>query len=91
MPIEYLIDHERRLVMAKGQGTLTDEDVFGFQRDVWSRPEVNGCNELVLGHACGLHRLQSIQFSKYFLPSLWSFLGCEPSLQVRVISENVLA
>src|SRR5258705_4283043 len=41
-------------------------------RDVWSCPEVNGCNELVLGHARGLHRLQSIQFSQYFLPSLCS-------------------
>lgn len=47
MPIEYTIDHERRLVTAKGNGTLTDEDVFGYQREVWSRPDVDGYSELV--------------------------------------------
>ena len=47
MPIDYLIDHDRRLVLAKGRGTLTHEDVFGYQREVWSRAEVNGYNELV--------------------------------------------
>jgi hypothetical protein len=34
MPIESEIDHERRLVTARGRGTLTHEDVFGYQRDV---------------------------------------------------------
>ena len=33
--------------MAKGHGTLTDEDVFGYQRDVWSLPELAGYDELV--------------------------------------------
>src|SRR5260221_12600686 len=47
MPIEYQIDHRRRLVVAKGQGRLTDEDVFGYQLQVWSQPEVEGYNELV--------------------------------------------
>ena len=47
MPIEYRIDHERRLVMARGHGTFSGEDVFGYQRDVWSRPEVAGYDELV--------------------------------------------
>ena len=47
MPIDYVIDHDRRLVLARGHGTLTHEDVFGYQREVWSRPEVNGYNELV--------------------------------------------
>jgi hypothetical protein len=47
MPIEYHIDHERRLVFARGKGTFTGEDVFGYQRDVWSRPEVAGYDELV--------------------------------------------
>jgi hypothetical protein len=47
MPIEYCIDHERRLVMARGHGTLTHEDIFGYQRDVWSIPELAGYDELV--------------------------------------------
>ncbi len=47
MPIEFTIDHARRLVTAKGRGTLTGEDVFGYQRDVWSRAEVQGYNELM--------------------------------------------
>lgn len=47
MPIEYRIVHDSRLVLAKGHGILTDQDVFGYQRDVWSRPEVAGYDELL--------------------------------------------
>ena len=47
MPIEYRIDRERRLVIAKGHGVLTPEDILGYQRDVWSRPELAGYHELM--------------------------------------------
>jgi hypothetical protein len=46
MPIEHEVDHRRRLVIAKGPGTLTDQDVFEYQRGVWSRPELTGYDEL---------------------------------------------
>ena len=47
MPIIFKIDHDQRLVIAKPQGVLTDADVFGYQQEVWSRPEVRGYNELI--------------------------------------------
>jgi hypothetical protein len=47
MPIEHWIDHPHRLVMAKGRGVFTDQDVFGYQREVWSQPEVAGYSELM--------------------------------------------
>ena len=47
MPIDYWIDHERKLVLAKGRGTVTGQDVFGYQRDVWSRDDTAGYDELV--------------------------------------------
>lgn len=47
MPIDYEIDHQCRLVTAKAHGTLTHEDVISYQKEVWSRPDVNGYNELV--------------------------------------------
>jgi hypothetical protein len=47
MPIKYWIDNDRRLVWAKGDGTLSDQDVFEYQRLVWSRPEVAGYAELI--------------------------------------------
>jgi hypothetical protein len=47
MPLDYGIDHERRLVLATGYGTLTDRDVFDYQREVGSRPELMGYDELV--------------------------------------------
>ena len=47
MPIDYEIDHDRRLVTATAHGTFTHEDVLGYQKEVWSRPDVNGYNELV--------------------------------------------
>jgi hypothetical protein len=47
MSIAVTIDHARRLVTATGRGTLTGEDVCGYQRDVWSRSDVQGYNELM--------------------------------------------
>jgi hypothetical protein len=47
VPIDYVIDHARRLVLARGRGVFSHADVFGYQRDVWSRPEVAGYDELV--------------------------------------------
>ena len=47
MPIAYHIDHERRLVLTRGYGSFTDEDVFSYQRTVWSRKDVAGYSELV--------------------------------------------
>jgi hypothetical protein len=47
MPIRYNVDHERKVVFAEGSGTFTDADVFGYQREVWSRPDVHGYNELI--------------------------------------------
>jgi hypothetical protein len=47
MPIEYRIDLARRLVVARATGVVTDDDVFGYQREVWSRPEVAGFDELI--------------------------------------------
>jgi hypothetical protein len=39
MPIEFEIDHDRRLVLARGHGVLIDSDVFGYQR---ARSDVPG-------------------------------------------------
>jgi hypothetical protein len=47
MPITYRIDTKARIVVAAGHGALTDADVFGYQCDAWSRPEVRGFDELV--------------------------------------------
>jgi hypothetical protein len=47
VPIEYKVDHERRLVRARAFDVLTDADVFGYQQSAWSSPEVSGYDELV--------------------------------------------
>ena len=47
MPIVYRIDHEQKVVLTRGYGAFTDEDVFTYQRTVWSRPDVAGYSELV--------------------------------------------
>jgi hypothetical protein len=47
MPIEYRIEHENRMVIARGFGVITDSDVFGYQREVWSQRELEGYHELV--------------------------------------------
>jgi hypothetical protein len=47
MPIDYHIDSDQRLVVARAYGAVVREDLFAYQRDVWSRPEVAGFSELV--------------------------------------------
>jgi hypothetical protein len=47
MPLTYRIDPERRLVVARGSGTLKDHEVFDYQYKVWSQPDVAGFNELI--------------------------------------------
>jgi hypothetical protein len=47
MPIGYRVDHNRRLVAARAHGILVAEDLFGYQREAWSRPDVAGYDELV--------------------------------------------
>jgi hypothetical protein len=47
MPIEYTIDHDRRLVIARGCGALTSDEMFAYQHDVWLCPDVAGYDELV--------------------------------------------
>jgi hypothetical protein len=47
MPLEHRIDHRLRVVMTRAIGTLTDDEVFAYQHDVWSQPEVAGYDELI--------------------------------------------
>jgi hypothetical protein len=42
MPLAHRCDHRLRLVLAWASGTLTDEEVFAYQKEVWSRPDVAG-------------------------------------------------
>ena len=47
MPLSYRIDTMQRIVVATASGTLTVDDLFGYQRDAWKHEEVRGFNELV--------------------------------------------
>ena len=46
MPLDYRIDQERRMVLVVAVGTLTEEDFFAYQREVWSRKDVVGFDEV---------------------------------------------
>ena len=47
MPLEYRIDRERKVVFATAASILSDEDVFAYQREVWSRGDLAGYDEVV--------------------------------------------
>jgi hypothetical protein len=47
MPIQYHVNHDKRLVVARAHGTLSDHDVFAYQTEVWSLPDLAGYDELV--------------------------------------------
>jgi hypothetical protein len=58
MPFLYRIDTTIRVVVTAGHGMITDVDVFGYQREVWSRPDVGGYDELI-----DMTRVTSIEVS----------------------------
>ena len=47
MPITYRIDHSRKLIVAAGYGTLTDQDVFGYERETVALEGIVGYDELL--------------------------------------------
>jgi hypothetical protein len=47
MPIVFRLDHEARVVVAAGYGTLTDEEVFGYQAKIFALDEAIGYDELI--------------------------------------------
>jgi hypothetical protein len=47
MPIDFTIDHDRRLVLARAHGVVRAEELFAYQRAAWSDPAVAGYDELV--------------------------------------------
>ena len=46
MPISHHIDRDQRLVIATPNGVMTDADSFGYEQDVWPRPENSGYDEI---------------------------------------------
>lgn len=47
MSIVYEINRDAKLVFARVVGVLTHDDIVGYQRDVWSRSDVEGFDEIV--------------------------------------------
>ena len=47
MPVEYHIDHDQRMVQVRAYGIVTVQDFITYQREVWSRKDVVGYNELI--------------------------------------------
>jgi hypothetical protein len=47
MPLAYRIEHEKRLIVAAGYGILTDDDVFGHEREISARADTVGYDELI--------------------------------------------
>jgi hypothetical protein len=47
MPIEYRIDRDRQVVIAKAAGRVEDQDICTYQGEVWSRSDVAGYDEIV--------------------------------------------
>ena len=47
MPLTYEIDRSRRIVFTRAIGILTPQDLFTYQNEVWSAPELRGYDECV--------------------------------------------
>lgn len=46
MSIEHRIDHAKRLVRTRAYGKLTDDEILAYQRELRSRDDIAGYNEL---------------------------------------------
>jgi len=47
VPIAYRIDHEKKIVLARGYGLFSPGDVFDYQTKAWADPGVAGYDELI--------------------------------------------
>jgi hypothetical protein len=47
MPLVFRLDHEARVIVAAGYGRLTDDEVFGYQRQTFELEEAIGYDELI--------------------------------------------
>jgi hypothetical protein len=47
VPIAYRVDHEARVIVAAAYGTLTDEEMFDYQKQGFKMDEAAGYDELV--------------------------------------------
>ena len=47
MPLVYRIDRDAKLVVAAGYGTVTDSDVFRYERETGARSDMIGYDELI--------------------------------------------
>jgi hypothetical protein len=81
MPIEFTIDHARRLVTATARGMLTGQDVFGYQRTVWSRADVQGYNELL-----DMRAVEGIDLSS--VDNMRALAGLSASMDIPAISSK---
>ncbi len=47
MAIEYCVDRDKKLLVMNGSGVLTADDVLGYLKDVLSRNDLAGYDELL--------------------------------------------
>ena len=47
MPLTFRVDEENRLVFAVASGTLTIDDLYRYQMDMWTSIELREYNELI--------------------------------------------
>ena len=47
MPIRIRVFPKQKLVLASGHGKVTDDDIFRYQHDFWTRRDVAGFDEIV--------------------------------------------
>jgi hypothetical protein len=91
MPIDYSIDVARRLVSAKGRGILTKDEVTAYQREVWSRPEVAGFNELMDMTNVEMHDPPSAEYLRQLAALSASMDLLSPKSKFAIVAPQLLA
>jgi len=91
MPIEYRIDHDRKLIVAKGRGTVTDPDVFAYQGDVLSRADVAGYDELIDMSEVEHITMQSVDRVRELASLSARMDGVSPASKLAIIAPGALA
>jgi len=46
MPVSYTVDHEQRRIVALAAGTVGEQNLIDYQKDIGRRPELAGYNEI---------------------------------------------
>jgi hypothetical protein len=91
MAVNHRIDHVRRVVFVTCSGTLTSGELFRFQQEVWSRPELGGFSALVDVRGVQIELPENVSLNLRELAALGARMDARHGSRLAIVVSDDLA